>query len=108
LMREGSVTIQVENEGLTACICMCRIIRNTMARAQLIAQSGICASWRIIKNLTKILLSYRNGKTFTVGHKYTTPLLLSTLSHCHELIVILSQWVREIYCELGIICRKTL
>lgn len=83
LMSKERVTILVENEGLTPCKYMCPIMRNTTARAQLIAQSGICTSWRIIKNLTKILLTYRNGKTFTVGHKYTTPLLLSTLSHCH-------------------------
>ena len=108
LMREERVTIQLENEGLTACKCMCPIMRNATATAQLIAQSGICTSWRIIKNLTKILLTYRNGKTFTVGHKYITPLLLNTPSHCHELTVILSQWVTEIYCELGTIYRKTL
>jgi len=83
LDEEGKSNHFSENEGLTACKCMCPIMRNTTARAQLIAQSGICTSWRIIKNLTKILLTYINGKTFTVGHKYTTPLLLSTLSHCH-------------------------
>lgn len=43
-MRKERVTILVENEGLTACKCMCPIMRNTTARAQLIAQSGICTS----------------------------------------------------------------